>query len=159
MFWLLESRANTALLPLLFLTPCPTGINVEGKVLWGSTAGPGDHTLSKEYSRPYNVMLCNKIWGCSFDQLVFAQRLAGHQSVCERIWVIAFAGLLGFFSSLFPSLIKLSITGPTSFFHFCSSYSVPYHTTRKGISEWLYWIIVFTLFQLKKNPKNGCLKK
>lgn len=58
-------------------------------------------------------------------------------------------------------LVPLSFTyetllaGQTSFSHFCSSHSVLYPTVRRGVSEWQFWILVFTLFQfqLKQMPK------
>lgn len=71
--------------------------------------------------------------------------------------IMHFCKPLGQVSELVPLSFAYEtvLAGHTSFSHFCSSHSVLYPTVRRGVSEWLCRIIVFTLFQfqLKQIPK------
>lgn len=82
------------------------------KKLEGDTADPN---WPEVYYIPCSAVLSNKNWGKGdFEEVVaIAWRLAGHWSGSGK-WVIALASLFFFSESLFHSLIKLSLSRPTS---------------------------------------------
>lgn len=94
-------------------------------------------------------MLSNKNWGGKgvgmAIKVAVAERLAGHQSACGKCWAIVFASLVP--PHPFPSLIKLSLSWPTSFLTFVLPILFPVQLRGVGDSEQA------AVFNTQQNPK------
>lgn len=115
----------TASRPSLFLTvpSSDSGLWV-GKKLGGDTSGTADLKRPKGYPMPYNIMLIYRNWGGSFSHIAVSPRLL----VGGGEWLP-----LHHVPPHPHSLVKLSLSLPTSYFCFCSSSCLPHCTGGEGV--------------------------